>query len=41
MTIESLKAALDALPKTGAINKARRVEIQKQIVRLLKEGASQ
>ena len=37
MTIDELKAALDRIPKTGAINKARRLQIQKQIFELLKE----
>jgi hypothetical protein len=35
MTIEELKAALERIPKTGAINKARRLAIQKQIIALL------
>ena len=35
MTIEDLKQALDNIPKTGAINKARRKEIHKQIFELL------
>ena len=38
MTIEELKAELDLIPKDGAINKARRAEIVKQICALLKEG---
>ena len=37
MTLEELKAALDSIPKTGAINKARRLQIQKMIFELLKE----
>ena len=37
MTIEELKEALDAIPKSGAINKARRLQIQKMIFVLLKE----
>lgn len=37
MTIDELKAALDSIPKTGAINKARRLQIQKMIFELLKE----
>ncbi len=37
MTLDELKAALDRIPKTGAINKARRLQIQKQIFELLKE----
>ena len=36
MTLDELKAALDRIPKTGAINKARRLQIQKQIFELLK-----
>lgn len=39
MTIEELKAILDRIPNVGAINKARRVRIQKMIFDLLKEGA--
>lgn len=35
MTIEELKAALDRIPKTGAINRARRLQIQKQIFELM------
>lgn len=35
MTIEELKAALDRIPKIGAINKARRLQIQKQIFELM------
>lgn len=38
MTIEELKFLLDTIPNTGAINKARRKAIQKQIFALLKEG---
>lgn len=37
MTIDELKAALDRIPKTGAINKARRLQIQRRIFELLKE----
>lgn len=37
MTLDELKAALDSIPKTGAINKARRLQIQKMIFELLKE----
>ena len=40
MTIEELKAALDRIPKTGAINKARRLQIQKQIFELMHKGES-
>lgn len=35
MTIEELKKALEKIPKTGAINKARRLAIQKQIYDLM------
>ena len=38
MTLDELKAALDSIPKKGAINKARRLQIQKQIFELLKES---
>lgn len=31
MTLKQLKAALDRIPKTGAINKARRASIIAQI----------
>ena len=31
MTIDELKQALDAIPEKGAINKARRDQIRKQI----------
>lgn len=37
MTIEELKAALDRIPKSGAINKARRLQIQKQIFELMRK----
>lgn len=37
MTIDELKQALDRIPKTGAINKARRLQIQRRIFELLKE----
>mgnify|MGYP003321612198 CR=1 FL=1 len=37
MTIDELKAALERIPKTGAINKARRLQIQRRIFELLKE----
>lgn len=36
MTIDELKAALDSIPNTGELNKARRAEIQKQIAELMK-----
>lgn len=38
MTIDELKAALDRIPKTGAINKARRLQIQKQIFELMNKA---
>ena len=38
MTIEDLKAALDNIPNKGAINKARRLQIQKQIFELMNKG---
>jgi hypothetical protein len=38
VTIDELKAALDNIPKKGAINKARRLQIQKMIFELLKES---
>lgn len=38
MTIEELKSELDKIPKTGAINKARRVQIQRMIFEKLKEA---
>ena len=38
MTIDELKAALDQIPKTGAINKARRRAIIQLINRLFAEG---
>lgn len=37
MTLDELKEALDRIPKTGAINKLRRLQIQKKIFELLKE----
>lgn len=37
MTIDELKAALERIPRTGAINKARRLQIQRRIFELLKE----
>ena len=39
MTIEELREALDRIPNKGAINKARRLQIQKQIFLLMNEGA--
>lgn len=38
MTVEELLNALSKIPKTGAINKARRLAIQKQIYELLNQG---
>lgn len=38
MTIEDLKAALDNIPNDGAINKARRLHIQKQIFELTRKN---
>lgn len=38
MTIEELKAALDRIPNKGVINKARRLQIQKQIFELMNKG---
>ena len=40
MTIEELKYMLDHIPKTGAINKARRALIQKQIFELIKKAGA-
>lgn len=37
MSIDELKAALDSIPKKGAINKTRRLQIQKLICLLLKK----
>lgn len=37
MTLDELKEVLDRIPKTGAINKMRRLQIQKMIFELLKE----
>lgn len=34
MTIDELKEALDQIPRTGAINKARRLQIQMLIFEL-------
>lgn len=38
MTIEELKEALERIPKTGVINKARRLQIQQQIFELMHKG---
>lgn len=37
MTIQELKRKLDAIPRTGAINKARRMQIIIMINKLLNE----
>ena len=37
MTIEELRNILESIPKTGAINKARRRAIQAQIIALMEE----
>ena len=37
MTIEELQKALDAVPKTGAINKAIRQSILEQIYKLMEK----
>ena len=37
MTIEELKAELDKIPKKGAINKARRLQIQRMIFGKMKD----
>lgn len=41
MTLDELKAALDAIPDKGVINKARRHAIQKQIFKLLMEARAE
>jgi hypothetical protein len=41
MTIDELREALDKIPKTGAINKMRRLQIQKQIFELMHSGGEQ
>lgn len=41
MTIEELKEALDRIPKTGAINRARRLQIQQQIFELMHKGEAE
>lgn len=38
MTIDELREALDRIPKTGAISKARRQMIQRQIAQMMQEG---
>ena len=38
MTIDELKEALDRIPNKGAINKARRLQIQKRIFELMNRG---
>lgn len=39
MTIKELKKKLDAIPATGAINRARRLQIIREINRLAGGGA--
>ena len=41
MTLEELRLALDRIPNKGAINKARRLQIQKQIFELMSEGVQE
>lgn len=41
MTIEELKAALDRIPNKGAINKARRLQIQMLIFELMHKGEAE
>ena len=41
MTIEELKAALDRIQNKGAINKARRLQIQKMIFELMQKGEAE
>ena len=41
MTIEELREALANIPNKGAINKARRALIQKQIFELIREGKTE
>ena len=38
MTIEELQQALALIPNKGAINKARRLQIQRQIFALISKG---
>ena len=38
MTLEEMKKKLESIPKTGAINKARRQAIRNQINRLMNGG---
>lgn len=38
MTIEELKEALDAIPPTTPENRAKRAEIMKKIMELMKAG---
>ena len=38
MNLEELKAALDRIPDHGAINKARRLHIQKMIFELIRSN---
>lgn len=41
MTLDELKAALDSIPNKGAINKARRLQIQKMIFELMRKEESE
>ena len=41
MKIEELKEALDRIPNKGAINKARRLQIQRMIFELIREGENE
>lgn len=41
MNIEELKEALDRIPNKGAINKARRLQIQRMIFELIREGENE
>lgn len=38
MTIEELHEALNRIPNKGAINRARRLQIQRQIFELMNKG---
>lgn len=37
MTVEDIKAALDQIPNTGAINKARRKQLIRRLLELMKK----
>ena len=41
MNLEELKAALDRIPNKGAINKARRLQIQRMIFELMHKGENE